>query len=60
MKNVEMRVDLENILHITVDLNQNCGPSASGKTTIIATTKGNQELPGRPGVKVGLNVYKVR
>ena len=60
MKNVEMRVDLENILHITVDLNRNCGPSASGKTTIIATTKGNQELPGHPGIKVGLNVYKVK
>ena len=59
MKNVEMRVE-GNILHITVDLDQNCGPSASGKTTIIATTKGNQELPGHPGIKVGLNVYKVK
>jgi len=59
MKNVEMRVE-GNLLHITVDLDQNCGPSASGKTTIIATTKGNQELPGHPGIKVGLNVYKVK
>jgi hypothetical protein len=59
MKNVEMRVD-GTILHITVDLDKDFGPSASGKTTIIATTKGNQELPGRPGIKVGLNVYKVR
>ena len=59
MKNVEMRVE-GNVLHIAVDLDKDFGPSASGKTTIIATTKGNQELPGRPGIKVGLNVYKVR
>jgi hypothetical protein len=59
MKNVEMRVE-GNVLHITVDLDKNFGPSASGKTVIIATTKGNQELPGRPGIKVGLNVYKVK
>jgi len=59
VKNVEMRVE-GNVLHITVDLDKNFGPSASGKTVIIATTKGNQELPERPGVKVGLNVYKVR
>lgn len=59
MKNVEMRVE-GNVLHIAVDLDKNFGPSASGKTVIIATTKGNQELPGRPGIKVGLNVYKVK
>ena len=57
MKNVEMKVE-GNLLHITVDLDQDLGPSASGKTTIVATTKGNQELEERPGVKVGLNVYK--
>jgi len=59
LKNVEMRVE-GNVLHIAVDLDKDFGPSASGKTVIIATTKGNQELPGRPGIKVGLNVYKVR
>ena len=59
MKNVEMKVE-GNLLHITVDLDQDLGPSASGKTTIVATTKGNRELKDRPGIKVGLNVYKVR
>lgn len=59
MENVEMRVE-GNILHITVDLTHSYGSSASGKSTIIATTKGNQELPGHPGIKVGVNVFRIK
>ena len=33
------------------------GPSASGKTTIIASTEGNVTIPGREE-KIGLNVYR--
>lgn len=32
--------------------------STSGKTFIIASTEGNQSVPGRETLKVGLNVYK--
>jgi hypothetical protein len=56
MKNVSMKVD-GNILTIQVDLSKNFGPSNSGKTTVIATTEGNQSVEGREEVKVGLNVY---
>ena len=35
-------------------------PSASGKTMLIATTSGNQPCPGRPAVKVGVNIYTSR
>jgi hypothetical protein len=56
MKNVEMKVE-GNILTIKVDLSKEYGPSASGKTTIIATTEGNITVPERDE-KVGLNVYK--
>jgi hypothetical protein len=56
MKNVEMRVE-GNILTIKVDLSKEFGPSASGKTTIIASTEGNVAVPDREE-KVGLNVYK--
>ena len=56
MKNVEMRVE-GNILTITVDLSKEFGPSASGKTTIIATTEGNVPIGGRDE-KIGLNVYR--
>ena len=56
MKNVEMTV-AGNILTIKVDLTKEFGPSASGKTTIIASTEGNITVPEREA-KVGLNVYR--
>lgn len=56
MKNVEMRVE-GNILTLTVDLSKEFGPSSSGKTIIIASTEGNETIPGRSEV-VGLNVYR--
>ena len=56
MKNVEMTVS-GNILTIKVDLSKAFGPSASGKTTIIASTEGNITIPEREE-KVGLNVYR--
>ena len=56
MKNVEMTV-AGNILTIKVDLTKEFGPSASGKTIIIASTEGNITVPER-AEKVGLNVYR--
>jgi hypothetical protein len=57
-KNVEMKVN-GNKLTITVDLSQENGISSSQKNTIIASTGGNQDVPGGPeGTKIGLNVYK--
>jgi hypothetical protein len=58
MKNVEMTVE-GSILTIKVDLSQEFGPSASGKTVIVATTEGNVPLVGRDE-KVGLNIYRKR
>ena len=40
-----------------MDLTKEFGPSASGKTTIIASTEGNITVPEREE-KVGLNVYR--
>ncbi len=57
VKNIEMRVD-GNILTITVDLTKEFGPSSTGKTIIIASTEGNQTVPTREEIKVGVNVYK--
>ena len=56
MKNVEMEITGD-ILTIKVDLSKEFGPSASGKTIIIASTEGNQSVPGRDE-KIGLNIYK--
>ena len=57
MKNVDMNIE-NNILTIKVDLTKEFGPSASGKTIIIATTAGNVSLPGDKDKKIGLNIYK--
>ena len=57
MKNVSMSVK-NSTLTITIDLGQDFGPSTSGKTKIVATSEGNADVPGHPGVKVGVNVFK--
>jgi len=57
MKNVEMKLDGD-MLTIKVDLTKEFGPSASGKTIIIASTEGNISIPEKEDVKIGLNVYK--
>ena len=57
MKNVEMKLDGD-ILTIKVDVTREFGPSASGKTIIIASTEGNISIPEKDEVKIGLNVYR--
>lgn len=57
MKNLDMIIE-GNILTIKVDLSKEFGPSSSGKTIIIASSEGNQSIPGKEDVKIGLNVYK--
>ena len=56
MKNIEMKVE-GNKLTITVDLSQRYGKSSSGKSIIIASSEGNQAIPGNEDIKIGLNVY---
>ena len=55
MKNVDIKID-GNILTVKVDLSKDFGKSASGKSTIIASTEGN--IPIAPGTMMGLNIYK--
>lgn len=47
------------LLHIVVDTSKELGPSASGKTTLIASSGGNATLDLKDGrqVKLGLNLY---
>ncbi len=56
MKNIDMAV-VGDILTIKVDLSQRFGKSSSGKSIIIATTEGNQSIPGNDDIKIGLNIY---
>ena len=43
-------------LILEVDLTQDLGPSASGKTILIASSAGTQLIA--PGIFMGLNVFK--
>ncbi len=51
------------ILTIKIDTNKELGPSASGKTTLIASSGGNASIDvgneeiGERLVKLGLNLY---
>lgn len=51
-----------NVLTITVDLSKEGTPSATGKTLLIATSKGNAPVPPEASdnglIFVGLNVFK--
>lgn len=53
-KNVTVSI-VGDIVTLTFDASKTFGRSASGKTTIVATTSGNKVLDN--GVTVGLNVY---
>ena len=59
MMNVEMSMDGCTLI-LKVDLSQEFGPSASGKTMFIASTEGNVSAPGQKEIKIGLNVFKKR
>ena len=58
MINTDMKLNGD-ILTITVDLSKDYGPSASGKTIIIASTKGNKQIENT-GATIGLNIYRKR
>lgn len=59
MENVTMTKE-GNILTIKVDLSKSGTPSASGKTMVIASTKGNIKVPGAEETFIGVNVYRKR
>ena len=57
MKNVQMTFD-EDDLVIRINLKNAGDISKSGKSIVIATTEGNQSVPGTDDIKIGLNVYR--
>jgi hypothetical protein len=56
MQNVVYEVKGDKLI-IEVDLSKEFGPSKSGKTITIASTRGNQSIAGTDTI-FGLNVYK--
>jgi hypothetical protein len=56
VQNVKWEVKDDKLI-IEIDLTMELGPSKSGKTITIASTRGNQKIEGTDAV-IGLNVYK--
>ncbi len=56
MQNVKYEIK-DNKLILEIDLTKVFGPSKSGKTITVASTRGNQKIEGTD-VVIGLNVYK--
>jgi len=56
VQNVKWEVKDDKLI-IEIDLTMKLGPSKSGKTITIASTRGNQKIEGTDAV-IGLNVYK--
>ena len=58
MENIKSSIK-GNILTIQINLAAKGQPSKTGKTTVIASTKGNVPLiPGDTDTYVGINVYR--
>ena len=57
MDNIQIEVK-DNKAVITIDLSKDFGPSKSGKTIVVATTRGNVPIPGSDTIKIGINCYK--
>jgi len=62
-KGVEYEIDGSGILTIKIDTTDNFGPSASGKSSIIASSSGNQQInigneEDGDFAFLGLNLYR--
>ena len=57
MDNVNAEVK-GNQLVVTVDLSKDYGASASGKTSIVASSRGGVALAGKEGFCLNISVYK--
>jgi len=57
MENVTM-VRQGTKLIVTIDLTKDLGPSSTGKSLVIATTRGNAVVPGEQDTFIGVNVYR--
>ena len=55
---IQYKCDDEGLLTIEIDTSKELGPSASGKTTLIASSSGNAKINiGDREVFLGLNLY---
>lgn len=56
MENIKMKRDGDKLI-LEIDLSVELGPSRSGKTILIASTKGNKPVPDSEAT-IGVNCFK--
>ena len=59
MENIKMKTE-GSILKIEIDLSKQGSPSATGKTMVVASTRGNQKIADAEDTFIGINVYRKR
>ena len=57
MENIVMRREGPKLI-VEIDLSQDHGPSTSGKTNIVASTRGNAPVPGTEDTFIGINCFR--
>jgi hypothetical protein len=57
MQNVQFQREGD-LLIVKIDLSKDYGPSASGKTVIVASTRGNARIPGEDEAYIGINAFR--
>lgn len=58
-KGIQYNIDADGMLVLQIDMNKDFGLSGSGKSTMIATSSGNQKINfDGEDIFVGINIYK--
>ena len=57
MQNVNLKRQGDKLI-VEIDLAKDFGPSASGKTLIVASTRGNPPVPGSTDTFIGINCFR--
>jgi len=57
MQNVTMKRDKDKLV-IEIDLSKEFGLSATGKTVIVASTRGNAPVPESEDTMIGINCFR--
>jgi hypothetical protein len=60
MENIKIETRGPREVIVTITLEGEGRVSGSGRSILLATTGGNVDIPGHPGVKLGVNVFKER
>ena len=56
--NINMAIASTGKMYLEVDLNKTIGPASSGKSIVIASTRGNKSIEAVTGSRMGLNFWR--